>query len=408
MIAIINGKVLTITKGTIEKGTVLIDKGKIKEVGPADKVKVPRGAEVVDAAGKWVLPGLIDAHSHLSLFGEPSVWATSDGNEVTSPNTAQLRGIDALNPDDVAIKDVVAAGVTAVYTGPGSANIIGGTGMVIKLRGRIAEEMLIPGTEGMKMALGENPKRVYGEGKKQTPATRMGNAAVLRDALVAARNYLDKIARAEAEAKAEAVAKKENKPAKLPDRDLKLEALGKVLRREMKARIHCHRADDIMTAIRVAEEFKLDYVIEHCTEGYKIADILAKKKVRATIGPLLMSRGKMELEDVTLKNPGVLAKAGVKVAIQCDTSSNTKWLALHAGLAVREGMPEAEAFRAITINPAEILGVADRMGSLEPGKDADVAIFSGHPFNTYTKCEKVFIDGERVFELTDPLPTARC
>ncbi len=407
MIAIINGKVLTITKGTYEKGTVLIDKGKIKEVGPADKVKVPKGAEVVDAAGKWVLPGLIDAHSHLSLFGEPSVWATMDGNEVTSPNTAQLRGIDALNPDDVAIRDVVAAGVTSVYTGPGSANIIGGSGMVIKLRGRVAEEMMIPGTEGMKMALGENPKRVYGEGKKQAPATRMGNAAVLRDALVAAQNYQEKIARAEEEAKATKPGEAA-KPPKLPDRDLKLEALGRVLRREMKARIHCHRADDIMTAVRVAEEFKLDYVIEHCTEGYKIADILAKKKVRATVGPLLMSRGKMELEDVTLKNPGVLAKAGVKVAIQCDTSSNTKWLPLHAGLAVREGMPEAEAFRAITINPAEILGVADRMGSLEAGKDADVAIFSGHPFNTYTKCEKVFIDGEKVYQLTDPLPAAKC
>ena len=350
-----------------------------------------RGPKLIDATGKWVLPGLIDAHSHLSLYGEPSVWAHMDINESTSPNTAQLRAIDALNPDDPAFADVRSAGITAVYTGPGSANIIGGTGMVIKTYGRTPEEMVIPGTEAMKFALGENPKRVYGEYKKQYPATRMGNAAVLREALVAAQNYLDKIAQAVSEAA------KEDKPLKLPERDLKLEALGKVLRREMKVRIHCHRKDDILTAIRIAEEFNLDYVIEHCTEGYKIADVLGAKGVRATVGPLLMSREKMELSEVTLQNPGILARAGVKVAIQMDAASETKWLPLHAGLAVREGMDETEAFRAITINPAEIIGVADLMGSLEPGKDADIAIFSGHPFYTYTVCERTFINGKLVY-----------
>ncbi len=381
MLAIVNGKILTITRGTIDKGTILVEDGKIKAVGP--DVSVPEGAEVIDASGMWVTPGFIDAHSHIGLFGEPAVRATRDGNEVTDPITPQLRGIDSLNPDDPSFADALGGGVTALYTGPGSANVIGGTGLVIKLAGRTAEEMALPGTEGMKMALGENPKRVYGEGKSKAPATRMAIAALLRDALVKAQNYMNKWDQAESEGKK-------------PERDLRWEALAKVLRREMKARIHAHRADDIMTAIRIAEEFNLDLVVEHATEGYKIADILAEKGVPCVVGPLLMSRSKMELKDVTLRNPGILARAGVKVAIQCDTASNTRWLALHAGLAVREGMPEEEALRAITINPAEILGVADRMGSIEPGKDADLAIFDGHPFMTYTKCMYTLVNGKVV------------
>lgn len=379
MLAIVNGKVYTVTQGVFEQGTVLIDGGKVVSCGP--DVEVPPGAEVIDAEGKVVTPGLIDSHSHLAVFGEPSVWATADGNETSDPNTAQVRGIDSLNPQDPAIPDVVAGGVTCVYTGPGSANIIGGTGFAMKLRGRTAEEMLIAGTEAMKMALGENPKRVYGDMQKKYPKTRMANAAVLRESLLKAKNYLEKI-------------KKGNSV----ERDLKLEALGKVVAGEMKARIHAHRADDIMTAIRVLEEFGVDYIVEHCTEGFMIADILGAKRIRATVGPLLMGRGKMEIINTTLKNPGILAKAGVKVAIQCDTSSGTKWLALHAGLAVREGMCPREALRAITINAAEILGIADKVGSLESGKDADVVIWSGHPFHTTTVAEKVFIDGKLVHE----------
>jgi len=391
MIAITGGKVLTITGGTIEGGTVLIDGGKITAVGAG--IPIPPGAEVIDAKGKWVTPGLIDAHSHLAVFGEPSLPATADGNERTDPNTAQVRGRDALNPQDPAIPKVVAGGVTCVYTGPGSANIIGGTGMVVKLRGQTAEEMIIPGTEAMKMALGENPKRVYGEGQKKLPATRMGNAAVLRNALVEAQNYKNKIERAKAEAA------KEGKEPKLPDRNLKHEALCRVLDGEIQARIHCHRADDIMTAINIAEEFGLDYVLEHCTEGYKIPEVLGARKVAATIGPLLMGPAKHEIWDTTLENPGILARAGVKVAIQADTSSATKWLPIQVGLAIRHGMDEQEAFRAVTINAAEIIRVADRVGSLEPGKDADIVIWNGHPFSNFTRAEKVFIDGVRVYEI---------
>ncbi|HHY69358.1 MAG TPA: amidohydrolase [Bacillota bacterium] len=389
MLAIVNGKVLTITNGTLDEGVVLIEEGKIKAVGK--DIPIPEGAEVIDAKGKMVTPGLIDSHSHLAVFGEPSVWANSDGNEVTDPITPHLRGIDALNPNDPAIKDVLTGGVTTVYTGPGSANLIGGTGFAMKLRGRTVDEMVIPGTEAMKMALGENPKRVYGQGQKRAPNTRMGNAAVLREALVKAQNYMNKMEKAQEKGKSE-----ENSTP--PERDLKMEALGRVLRREIKARIHAHRADDIMTAIRIAEEFNLDYIIEHCTEGYKIADILGARKVRATVGPLLMSRSKMELLDVSLANPGILAKAGVTVAIQCDSTSGTRWLACHTGLAVREGMPEDLAMEAITIVPAQILGIDDRVGSLEVGKDADLVIWNGHPFNTLTVAEKVFIEGELVYE----------
>ncbi len=393
MLAITNAKIYTITRGVIPRGTVLVEGGCIREVGP--NVVVPKGAKVIDATGKTVTPGLIDAHSHLAVFGEPSVWANADGNEMTNPITPQLRAIDALNPQDPAIRDVLSGGVTTVYTGPGSANIIGGTGIAIKLRGKTAEEMVIPGTEGMKMALGENPKRVYGEMKKQYPATRMANAAALREALVNAQNYIKKLEKSR-EKREKDNGKDGN--SKEPDRDLKMEALARVLKREIKARIHAHRLDDIMTAIRIAEEFNLDFVIEHATEGYLIADILARKGVPCTVGPLLMSRAKMELLQVSLANPGILAKAGVKVAIQCDTTANTRWLALHAGIAVREGMPEDAAWRSITINPAEILGIDSRLGSIEPGKDADLVIWSGHPFETLTVAEKVFIEGEPIFE----------
>lgn len=393
MLAIVGGKILTMVEGegTIECGTVLIEDGKIRAVGT--DVEIPVGADILDAAGKWVTPGLIDAHSHIGLFGEPRTWASADGNETTDPITAQLRGIDSLNPDDPAFADVVGAGVTCVYTQPGSANIIGGTGMAIKLRGKTVDEMVIPGTEGMKMALGENPKRVYGQGHKKMPATRMGNAAVLREALVSARNYLDKVE------KAKAKAEEKGEEPDLPDRNLKWEALGKVLTGEMSAHIHCHRADDIMTAMRIAEEFNLRYSLEHVTEGYKIKEILAEKGVACIVGPLLMSRGKMEIKDVTLANPGILAREGVKVCIQMDASSGTQWLPVVTGLAVREGMPEDEAMKSITINPAEVLGIEDRVGSLEVGKDADVAVFNGNPLHNLTKCELTLIDGKVVHEL---------
>jgi imidazolonepropionase-like amidohydrolase len=396
MLAITNGKVLTITQGTLDPGTVLIDNGKIAAVGP--DVTIPPGAEVYDATGKVVMPGLIDAHCHVAVFADGVGWEHADGNEMTDPITPHMRALDAVHPEDLGFKDLIAAGVTTVLTGPGSGNLIGGQGICLKTVPKATvDEMVLLEPAGMKMALGENPKRVYGDQKK-TPSTRMGNAAVLRAALIDAQNYLAKLRRYDEElsayqAKADAGDKKAEPP-KPPDRDLKLEALGKVLRRELKARVHAHRADDMLTAIRIAEEFGLDLTLEHATEGYKIAPILAAKGIPVTAGPILFSRAKVELREMTPKNPGLMAQAGVKVSIQTDEMSAVQYLTINAALAVREGMAEEAALRAITINPAEIIGVANRVGSLEPGKDADVVVFSGHPFDYRTVAELVIVDGQ--------------
>ena len=400
MIAITNGKVMTITQGTLERGTVLVEGGRIVAVG--EVIEIPEDAQVYDATGKVVMPGLIDAHCHVGLWPEGIGQEYSDGNEMTDPITPHLRALDAVHPEDPAFKELAAAGVTTVLTGPGSGNLIGGQWVCLKTAPKPSvEQMVLLEPAGMKMALGENPKRVYG-GQKKAPSTRMGNAATLRAALVDAQNYLEKWRRYEAE-RAEYQTKveagdEETKAPKPPERDLKLEALGKVLRREIKARVHAHRADDMLTAIRIAEEFNLDLTLEHATEGYKIADILVAKGIPVTAGPILFSREKYELKDMTPKNPGLMAKAGVKVAIQTDETSAVKYLTINAALAVREGMPEEEALKAITINAAEIIGVADRVGSLEVGKDADLVVFSGHPFDYHTVAELVLVDGQVAYK----------
>jgi len=400
MIAITNGTILTITQGTITDGTVLIEDGLIQAVGK--DLEIPDGATIIDAAGKTVTPGLIDAHCHVGLFPDGIGWEFSDGNECTDPITPHLRAIDAVHPDDQAFPELVAAGVTTVCTGPGSGNLIGGQWACLKTPPKPSiEQMVLLEPAGMKMALGENPRRVYGE-LKEAPSTRMGNAGVLRGALIDAQNYMNKweqykAKQARYEAKA-AAGDEDAEPAEPPERDLKLEALAKVLRRELKARIHAHRADDMMTAIRIAEEFNLDLTLEHATEGYKIATILTEKEIPVIVGPAFISRVKYELKDMTPRNPGLLAKAGVKVAIQTDESSALKFLPINAALAVREGMPEEDALRAITIVPAEIIGVEKRVGSLEAGKDADVVVFSHHPFDYQAVAEIVLVDGEVVYK----------
>jgi len=400
MIAIKNGRVMTITQGTLEQGTVLVEGGRIVAIG--EEVEIPEDAEIYDASGKVVMPGLIDAHCHVGLFPDVIGWEYSDGNELTDPITPHLRALDAVHPEDPAFQELVAAGVTTVLTGPGSGNVIGGQWVCLKtMPRRSVEEMVLLEPAGMKMALGENPKRVYGDQKK-APSTRMGNAAALRAALVDAQNYLDKWQRYEQElaeyrAKVEA-GDEETEAPKPPERDLELEALGKVLRREIKARVHAHRADDMLTAIRIAEEFNLDLTLEHATEGYKIAEILAAKGIPVTAGPILFSRVKYELKGMTPRNPGLMAQAGVKVAIQTDEMSAVKYLPINAALAVREGMPEEEALKAITINAAEIIGVAERVGSLEVGKDADLVVFDGHPFDYRTVAELVLIDGQVAYQ----------
>jgi imidazolonepropionase-like amidohydrolase len=396
MIAITNGQVVTITQGTLEKGTVLVEGGRIVAIG--EEVVIPEDAEIYDAMGKVVMPGLIDAHCHVGLFPDGIGWEYSDGNEMTDPITPHLRALDAVHPEDPAFQELVQAGVTTVLTGPGSGNLIGGQWVCLKTVPKPSvEQMVLLEPAGMKMALGENPKRVYGDQKK-APSTRMGNAATLRAALVDAQNYLEKWRRYEADMaayKAKVAAGDEDaEPPEVIKRDLKLEALGKVLRREMKARIHAHRADDMLTAIRIAEEFNLDLTLEHATEGYKIAGILAAKGIPVTAGPILFSRSKYELKEMTPKNPGLMAQAGVKVAIQTDEMSAVKYLPINAALAVREGMPEEEALKAITIHAAEIIGVDNQVGSLEVGKDADIVVFSGNPLDYRSVADLVLVNGQ--------------
>jgi len=379
MIALTNCKAVTVTNGTLENATILVEDGILKAVGV--DVEIPMDAEVIDLGGKWVTPGFIDAHTHFSAMSEPRArGGGDDGNEITNPVTAHIRIIDALDPFGIAYEPVRKAGFTTCYTMPGSANVIGGTGIAFKLKdGKCIEDIIIPGTEMMKMALGENPKGCYG-GQKKMPMTRMGTGAVLREALFQAKQYSDELAA--------------ETPDKKVKRDFKLDALVPVVRGEMRCRIHCHRADDIMTAIRVAEEFGLDFTVEHVTEGYKIADILAEKHVKCVVGPMRMVPSKMEIWGTKIENPGILEKAGVEFALTADAETMTQWLPEETGVAMAYGLSEDMAFKALTINAAKVLKLDHRIGSLEAGKDADLAIFDGHPLCNMTRCKATMIDGE--------------
>ncbi len=394
MLVIQGGMVLT-PDTRFERADVAVDGGKIVAVG-----KMPRRArttETVDAAGRFVVPGFVEAHCHVSLFADGIDARHYDGNEMTDPVTPHLRALDAVHPEDLAFEDLRRAGITTVHTSPGSANVIGGQTAIVKTAGRTVDEMLVRAPAALKMALGENPKRVYGEQKK-APSTRMGNAAVLREALVKAEAYAERASRHAEKERAFAAGKK---GAARPDpfeRDLRLEILAMALRRELPAHIHAHRADDIVTAVRIADEFGLDLVLVHATEGYKVADLLAERHIPCLPGPVLFSRMKLELRGLTPRNAGVLSRAGVKVALQTDEGSATRYLTLNAALAVSEGMDEREALRAITLTPAEILKIDDRVGSLAPGKDADVVILTAHPLDiAHCRTERVLIEGRTVY-----------
>lgn len=395
MLVIQGGTVLT-PEMQFERADVAIERGRIAAVGRVLRVK--KSADVLDASGKFVVPGFVEAHCHVALFADGIDARYYDGNEMTDPVTPHLRAIDAVHPEDLAFADLRRSGITTIHTSPGSANVVGGQTAIIKTAGRTVDEMLVRAPAALKMALGENPKRVYGEQKK-SPSTRMGNAAVLREALVKAQNYMERKARHEEKS---AAFTRRAKGALRPEpfeRDLRLEVLSSALRREIPVHIHAHRADDIVTAIRVAEEFHLDLVLIHATEGYKVAELIAEKGIPCIPGPVLFSRMKLELRGLTPKNPGLLAKAGVKVAIQTDEGSATRYLTLNAALAVSEGMDERDALRAITLTPAEILRIDDRVGSLVAGKDADVAILSAHPLDiAHCRVERVLIEGRTVYD----------
>jgi imidazolonepropionase-like amidohydrolase len=385
--AIVGGRVVPVEGSPLDGGVVLLRDGKILAVeGPG--FEVPDGVSVVDAAGKWVLPGFIDAHAHVGVHEEAGGWAGQDTNEKTSPVTAQVRAIDAINPADLGFRDAIAGGVLAVNVNPGSANPIGGQTAAIKCWGRTVDEMVMREPAGLKSALGENPKRTYGE-RNELPSTRLGTAAVIRGAFVAALNYQAKLTAAEINPAAERA---------VVERDLKLEALGRVLRREIPWRQHCHRADDIATAMRMAREFGYDLVIDHGTEAYLLADQIAAASIPVIIGPLFTSRSKAELRNRSLANPGRLAAAGVTIAITTDHPVVPIHFLIHqATLAVKEGLDPVTALESVTINPARIIGCADRIGSLAAGKDADLVIWSGDPLDVMSRAERAFIDGREVY-----------
>lgn len=399
--AIKNGKIYTVDKNetVIEKGTILIKNGKIDTVIEGD-VPVPEGYEIIDAEGMCVLPGFIDSHTHQGLFDGSVGWAGFDGNEMTDPTTAYVRAIDAINPEDPGLEEAVIGGVTAIQTGPGSGNVIGGTDIIVKTfsKSKILDEMVVKNPSSMKAALGENPKRVYGTDKKQ-PSTRMGTAAIFRKAFVDAQNYDKKWKDYE---KKKEKAEKDGELDKIPtepERDLGKEALLKVLNKEIPLNFHCHQANDIQTAIRLTEEFGIDMMLIHATEGHKIADYIAKKGVPVSVGPSLVGFEKVELRNITFKTPGILWKAGVKISIQSDSFTRLKHFQVLPCMTVKYGLPINEALKAVTINPAELLGVDDRLGSIEKGKDADLVIWSNHPIEDfYAENQLTFINGEIAYK----------
>lgn len=378
MKAIVNVKIYTGTGEVLEGATVRYS-DKILEVGVG--LFLPEDTEIIDGTGLVLTPGLIDPHTHICNFqGRSTLPDVKDGNEYSSPVTPYVRALDAVNPEDVAVARTREAGFTTVFTTPGSANVIGGEGCAIKLRGQTAEDMAIPGSEMMKMALGENPKRFFGLQQK-LPVTRMGVAGLLRKTLYEAKVYSD------------ALLAYEKGEGEKPKADFEKDPLVPVVRGQMRCRIHAHRADDIVTANRVAKEFGLDFIVEHATEGYKIKEYLAKEKVRCVVGPTTLSPAKLELWDISLDNAKELSEAGVRIALTEDTDYNTWQLLMHIGILVKRGLDWDVALRAITLEAAEIINLDHRIGSIEVGKDADFALFDGDPFSNYTSCLMTIIDG---------------
>lgn len=385
-LAITGGYVVPVDGDPVEDGTVLITGGRIAEVGR--EVRVPDGCPVVDAAGRWVLPGFVDAHAHLGVYEEAEGWAGLDTNETTDPNGARLRALDAINPADLGFADALSGGVTTAVIKPGSANPIGGQTVAVKCWGRTVDEMVVREPASVKSALGENPKRVYGEQKK-LPSTRQGVAAVIRDAFMRAQDYRARRAAAE----------REGTPF---ERDATCEILARVLDGELPWCQHTHRADDIATALRLADEFGYRLIVNHGTEGHLLADILAERNVPVIMGPLFSSRSKVELRRRHLRNPGVLARAGVEVAITTDHPVVPIHLLVHqVTLAVKEGLDREAALRSITLTPARIMGIDDRVGALRPGLDGDVVIWSGDPLEVMSRALRVYVSGREVYRYAD-------
>jgi imidazolonepropionase-like amidohydrolase len=389
-------KIYPISGAPIENGVLVVRDGKIEAVGAAGSITVPGDAQVIDATGKVLMPGIVDTHSHIGIIGNPPVPPNVDANEGSGPLQPQLRAIDAINPAAPGVHIATAGGITTANIMPGSGNVIGGQTAYVKLRGQTIEEMVIPGTiGGMKMANGENPKH-YGR-RDQAPVTRMEVAALARREYTKAQEYKRKW---DDYNKAVAAGTKD---AKQPDRDLGMEALVQVLDGKRIVQHHTHRADDIMTVVRIAEEFHYRVVIHHGTEAYLVADELAKRHIPVTLTIVDSPGGKLEAINVNEHAAAILEKAGVKVAVNTDDDINSsRFILREAALAVRGGMSEEGALRALTINGAEMLDLGDRVGTLEKGKDADFILLSGSPFSVYTKVLETWIEGKKVFDRSNP------
>ena len=378
---IINGKILTMEDKTYENGYIDI-KGKFIS-GLGDMLCCPQAEEgeiVLDAKGAWVMPGIIEAHCHIGIIEEKLGAMGDDCNEETNPVTPELRALDAVNPMDPAFHDALAAGITSVMVGPGSANVVGGQFLFMKTHGRCIDDMVVKNPAAMKVAFGENPKTAYGD-KDMYPSTRMATAALLRKTLFEAKQYWN-----------------DKTSGELAKEDFQKEAWLPVLKGEIPLKAHAHRADDILTAIRIAKEFGVDITIDHCTEGHLITEEIKASGFPAIVGPDLTARSKPEVQYMNFKTNKVLSEAGVVTAITTDHPvSLIQYLPLCAGLAVKNGMAEKEALRAITINAARICRVDHRVGSLKKGKDADIAVFSGSPLAIETRTLWTLVNGEIVY-----------
>ena len=363
MLFIYNAHVKPMVGPDLNPGCVLIQDGKIAAVGT--NLTAPEGAAVIDAGGRLVTPGCVEAHCHIGLDNEGIGWEGHDYNEIVEPITPQLRAIDSINPQDEAFGLALRGGVTSACTGPGSANVVGGTFVAIKLYGKRVDKMIIKDPVAMKCAFGENPKRCYGQGGKKSPMTRMAVAALLRELLFKTRRYME-----------------DKAAGKNPPFDMKLEAMIPVLEGKIPLKAHAHRADDILTAVRVAKEFGVKLTLDHCTDGSLIADELAEEGLPAFVGPSLGGKSKVELRNKSFTTPATLHTAGVPISIITDAPViPLQYLPMCAGLAVNAGLDEDEAWKAITINPATQTGIGDRVGSLEPGKDGDLVIWTANPMH---------------------------
>ena len=363
MLLIKNAHIKTMADLELTNGCILVDdNGKIAQV--AENITA-EDAQVIDAEGRLVTPGCVEAHCHIGLGCAGMRWEGSDFNEKSDPVTPQLRAIDSIYPQDERLQDGLSGGVTTVCTGPGSSNVVGGNFVAIKLFGRRVDDMIVKYPLAMKCALGENPKSAFGQAKK-APITRMGAASMLRELLIKAKAYYEEV-----------------ETGKNPKFDMKLDAMLPVMRGEIPLKCHAHRVDDILTSIRIAKEFGVKLTLDHCTDGACIADLLAEEGYPAIVGPAFTAKNKPELKAKSFATPGILHKAGVKICITTDASvTGIEYLPLCAGLAASKGLPMEEAWKAITINAAEIMNIADRVGSLEVGKDADIVIWNADPLTT--------------------------